>query len=409
MKISSPFSNYILISILLCSLFSTIKAQNNSVIVNIPIEFKTDVPVYNTFLLLYKDRSAFNGIPSGMNMENSLIKYYPLKADTLFVLIGDISENEQICIIDTDLDRDFSNNYKYYFDKRNADLKYTPQPVLFSQNDAGNEGNFRFVSPVFSSSSNITYQEDNEIQQKHQILLGFNGYYKGILQVDNQPYILVIKSFWIGGTNRFDYTIIDSIKFNPKKLGQYTFKKNDDKFIIGKFVVQPLSVSTNKTNIDIQFIHTATIDKDKLFGYDEGFFALNVTKKDMNNNDFNIESYKGKYLLIDFWGTWCNPCIALLPHIVQLNKRYPDLQIVSIAYEIDEKGKNKVPDLIKKHQMHWRNIVETNRESIKATSTYKVSSFPTTILIDPEGKIIHRGGSEKMTELDKKLMQIFLE
>ena len=59
--------------------------------------------------------------------------------------------------------------------------------------------------------------------------------------------------------------------------------------------------------------------------------------KTLGGQKFDLNDFKEKYVLLDFWGTWCGPCIKLIPDLKQLQKKYKDLVIVSIAcYEKNE-------------------------------------------------------------------------
>jgi len=374
-------------------------------VISVPLEIKTNVPADYNLTSLYENRDRLKGIPNYLNEENSLVKYYSFGTDTLFMLIGDANEKERICIIDVDMNRDFSDNYNYHYDLRNAELNYPPQSILVT--NKSKERKYYFVSPVFKNGAKITYSQKNEIQQRYRLLLGINQYYKGTLYINNKPYVTVIEHDLRSPSGRFMYLLTDSIKFDENRLGGYKFNEDKDAFLIDSLVIKPLSFSVNRTNIDIQITKIADLKKEQLFGFDEGFYALSINKKDIKGKEFKLDKLKGKYVLLDFWGTWCNPCIALLPHISDLHKQYPDLEIVSIASEFNETDKNKIPGFIKKYEMDWVNIFELIRKEGNITSTYNISSFPTTMLIGPKGEIIHRGGSGTIQQLDRKLKDIF--
>lgn len=373
-------------------------------VVNIPLETKTNVPTSYCLTRLYENRSALKGIPQYMNDDNSLVKYYPFKNDTLFMLIGDVNDKERLCVIDVNKNKDFSDDYKYYFDSRNLNCRYSAQPVILKSHEDQNK--FYFISPSFTSSAKITYNQKNELQQKYVLLLGINMFYKGIIHIDNNPYVIIIKndlSYYLG---KFEYLLTDSVKFNEDRLGGYDFHEDKDPFLIDSLEIKPISISDNRTNIDIQITNTKNIKKNLLRGFEEGFYARSISIKDLYGKDFKLDKLKGKYVLLDFWGTWCNPCIALLPNIASIHKQYPELEIVSIAREFKEDDKNKISNFVKKYEMEWVNICDfPGKDDI--VSKYKISSFPTTILIDPNGKIIHRGSSDVMEILDKKLENVF--
>lgn len=140
--------------------------------------------------------------------------------------------------------------------------------------------------------------------------------------------------------------------------------------------------------------------------------AIDIRKKDANGNEVSLATLKGRYVLLDFWGTWCHPCRASHPHLKELYSKYkPEgLEIVGIASENGndlEKNRKGWLEAIEQDGINWVNVL--NNEGIAefdAVSAYGIAAFPTKILLDKEGRIIGRwiGSSE---ELDKKLKEVF--
>ena len=128
-------------------------------------------------------------------------------------------------------------------------------------------------------------------------------------------------------------------------------------------------------------------------GIDKGYFAKSIDGTDVISGKLvKFEDLKGKYLLLDFWGTWCIPCKQILPGIKALKEKYygEGFQLVSIAFDKDR-------EILKKHieseQMNWINLWDEDSDTKRKellSSKYKVTEFPTTILIDPKGKILFR-------------------
>ena len=191
-----------------------------------------------------------------------------------------------------------------------------------------------------------------------------------------------------------------------KKIVELLSKLNE-KILLDNFLIENVSLADNNSKLTLYIKNFNQLSEKERGGYMENFYALPFRKKDINGKSFNLDNYKGKYVLFDFWGTWCNPCIKLLPHIAAIHRQYTDLQIVSIALEMDEKGVEQIPIYIEKYGMNWINIAELQNDKNIINRQYNISSYPTTILVDPTGKIIHRGGSSEMAKLDKKLKEVF--
>ena len=128
-----------------------------------------------------------------------------------------------------------------------------------------------------------------------------------------------------------------------------------------------------------------------------------TTNKTMDDKDFTFNSLHGKYVLIDFWGIWCGPCVAEMPTVKKYADKYADKLTVLGINSGDTK--DKIKDFITKNRYDWQQLM-SGKNSENLVLKFNVSGFPTKFIIDPEGKILHRylGSSEKaFIELDKLL------
>lgn len=116
-----------------------------------------------------------------------------------------------------------------------------------------------------------------------------------------------------------------------------------------------------------------------------GLLAPNFSQTTFSGNTFTLDELKGKYVVLDFWGSWCSPCIADFPMMKEyFNKYKSKVEFVGIACN---DSKSKWEKAIKKHQLEWTNILEDkNLNNIR--QMYAVSVFPTKIIIDKEGKVV---------------------
>lgn len=153
------------------------------------------------------------------------------------------------------------------------------------------------------------------------------------------------------------------------------------------------------------FVTLKYLGRDKGIGTNIGFFAKNIiAEKITTNKVVKLSDFRGQYVLLDFWGTWCVPCKKIIPKLLSLNKRYQSmgLNIISVAYDDNEQIAKK---MIKQEGMSWTNIFQSTRDksNAKIIQDYKIETFPTTILIDPKGKILAReegiDGFEKLYKL----------
>ena len=134
-----------------------------------------------------------------------------------------------------------------------------------------------------------------------------------------------------------------------------------------------------KANIERKKIHEEALKK-----VAEGNMAPDFTLKDINGNDLTLSSLRGKYLILDFWGSWCIWCIKGFPELKKCYEKYSDrLEVLGVdCGDTEEKWKAAV----EKHELKWKHVFNTKESKVE--EMYAISGFPTKIIIDPEGKIV---------------------
>lgn len=120
----------------------------------------------------------------------------------------------------------------------------------------------------------------------------------------------------------------------------------------------------------------------------EGFMLDNLIQQDIKSSKIiNLDDYAGKYLFIDFWGSWCLPCLQQIPLLTEI---YKEVDISKIDF-VGIAGRDKYNDALKvinDHNITWKNILSTEGNNL--TDIFNVVKYPTGMLINPEGKIIEK-------------------
>ncbi len=117
-----------------------------------------------------------------------------------------------------------------------------------------------------------------------------------------------------------------------------------------------------------------------------GKLAPSFSVADVNGTTVRLDAYRGKYVLVDFWATWCAPCIGELPRLQAAYRAYRANGFEIIGVSLDE-SKTAVVDFAKARKISWP-LVHNASGSTDLVEAFGVSSIPATYLIDPEGNII---------------------
>ena len=187
--------------------------------------------------------------------------------------------------------------------------------------------------------------------------------------------------------------------------GQYGYSKT-------KKLLEPLTPYW-KQHTKYKYLKKWTEDKRNVR---EGDMAPAFSTVNFEGEPVSLSSFKGKFVVLDFWGTWCGPCIAVIPELKELFQKYQphNVELISVACELgkdEDKMLSKAKNFVQQKGMNWIHLFENknnNDSELSLIRKYSVDVYPSTILIDPEGKIIFRGegksGVRQMLEvLNEKL------
>jgi thiol-disulfide isomerase/thioredoxin len=131
---------------------------------------------------------------------------------------------------------------------------------------------------------------------------------------------------------------------------------------------------------------------------------------DLNGKTHKLSEYHGKYLLLDFWGTWCGPCMWEIPHLLTAYAKYRSSGFEILGMDTEHEP-GKIEPFIKEKGIPW---IQATTESIEdlVKNRFRVNSWPRHILLDPDGKVVSLGekgqlplnGAGLLTTLDKLLI-----
>ena len=112
--------------------------------------------------------------------------------------------------------------------------------------------------------------------------------------------------------------------------------------------------------------------------------APSFTLQDLNGNQISLSDFKDKVVVLDFWATWCPPCVKEIPHFIALYEQYKDQGFAMVGISVDREGVSVVKSFAGKHRINYP-ILMTDGQVDKAYGG--ITGIPTTFVIDRAGNI----------------------
>lgn len=374
--------------------------------VNFTLNLSIENPYSDTIVYSYRDCDKGEGVRGRVSANNGVIqiKGYVNRAAEIMIYTNPLAPYEdssfyrfiaehgehtvKLTMNDDAITNDEILGAKSQLDKKN----WTEKNAVLLQLDYKYREEFSVLARKRTTLDSVFFQKALNTYENKRSVLNELQLAEGLKFVKNNPDSYFSAALIFRYKRLYDVdTIVKYLKTLSPKVQQSDF---------GKYAIEDLSKRTNNWKLfagifDTAYLRVITNIKN----------VYDVTLPSIKGKNIELSNYKNKIIVLDFWASWCKPCIAAIPSINKLREEFKNEPVEFIAISVDD---NKAA---------WKNAVEKNKyngiqllDSEELTATYyKVLWFPKYVVLDKNGNVITDDAPSPQSGELEKLIRKALE
>jgi thiol-disulfide isomerase/thioredoxin len=329
------------------------------------------------------------------------------------VFVG-LTKNKKCIIVDANNNHDFTDDTVIEYDTTTVSRDYSKDSISLAPTHAvkyeiyKNNTIYSNVGYIKLLPYHSSYSYPDKIEAQMSVYVVPYQHKEGFFSFLGTEYKAIISP----GYSKLDVTL-DTYKVNielkDKVYQSQNFVKTNSLLNVDKHYFQPLNFNEKGDTLFIKYWGF----KENPTGWQVGNLLPEMESKDTLQKNVQLNNlWNGnnkKYLLLDFWGSWCRPCIESIPELksfYQENNKKIDL--ISVDMEYNDEAFIKAKKIINDKKMKWTHLMEKNNQEKGIITSLNIQSYPTMILVNPEGIIIAKeiglGGISRINETYKKYL-----